>query len=136
MFICAVSHSGPSHILNGNTGIWRVASSSKQREPLRGAIRAKNTSSMLPSADNEWYQEWFENYLIPAAKMNIHWFKGNEVIFRQNGATPHMGNDTPQKLHKAGTMGRCNISVATQPAQSLKLNIDDLGFFASLTSRV
>ena len=50
----------------------------------------------------------------------------------QDGATPHTGKDNPDILNSAG-MGRgWLVELKTQPSQSPDLNVNDLGFFASL----
>ncbi|CAN0403648.1 unnamed protein product, partial [Laminaria digitata] len=55
---------------------------------------------------------------------------------QQDGATPHTGKDNPEILNSAG-MGRgWLVELKTQPSQSPDLNVNDLGFFASLKSRV
>ncbi|CAN0464352.1 unnamed protein product [Laminaria digitata] len=51
-------------------------------------------------------------------------------------ATPHTGKYNPEILKSAG-MGRgWLVELKTQPSQSPDLNVNDLGFFASLKSRV
>ncbi|CAN0246078.1 unnamed protein product, partial [Laminaria digitata] len=55
---------------------------------------------------------------------------------QQDGATPHTGKDNPEIFNSAG-MGRgWLVELKTQPLQSPDLNVNDLGFFASLKSRV
>ncbi|CAM9188403.1 unnamed protein product, partial [Laminaria digitata] len=55
---------------------------------------------------------------------------------QQDGATPHTGKDNPEILSSAG-MGRgWLVEFKTQPLQSPDLNVNDLGFLASLKSRV
>ena len=64
------------------------------------------------------------------------WQEFHEIRVQQDGATPHTGHDNPRKLNLAGKAGGWNIKLVTQPAQSPDLNINDLGFFSSLKSRV
>ena len=55
---------------------------------------------------------------------------------QQDGASPHTGKKNPEILTSAG-MGRgWMVELVTQPAQSPHLNVNDLGFFASLKMRV
>ena len=64
------------------------------------------------------------------------WLRSKRVVVQQDGASPHTGKNDPEIRNSAG-MGRgWMVELVTQPAQSPDLNVNDLGFFASLTSRV
>ena len=47
-----------------------------------------------------------------------------------------MGEGTEEKLNRVEKSRGWNIQLVRQPAQSPDLNVNDLGFFASLKSRV
>ena len=64
------------------------------------------------------------------------WLKSEIVTVQQDGASPHTGKNNPRELNLAGKVEGWNIKLITQPAQSPDLNINDLGFFSSLKSRV
>lgn len=49
-----------------------------------------------------------------------------------NGAKPHVGKDAPQDLQRAEREQRCDINLATRPAQSPDLDINDLGVSNSM----
>jgi len=55
---------------------------------------------------------------------------------QQDGASPHTGKGNPEILNSAGMGHGWLVELVTQPAQSPDLNVNDLGFFASLKSRV
>ena len=62
--------------------------------------------------------------------------RDRRVVVQQDGASSHTGKNNPEILNSAG-MGRgWMVELVTQPAQSPDLNVNDLGFFASLKSRV
>ena len=64
------------------------------------------------------------------------WLRSKRVVVQQDGASPHTGKNNPEIRNSAG-MGRgWMVELVTQPAQSPDLNVNDLGFFASLKSRV
>ena len=64
------------------------------------------------------------------------WLRSKRVVVQQDDASPHTGKNNPEILNSAG-MGRgWMVELVTQPAQSPDLNVNVLGFFASLTSRV
>jgi hypothetical protein len=73
-------------------------------------------------------------------KEKMPWTKGEEVRVQQDGAPPHTGKGNMDVFLTAGWEPEVergwNIAVVTQPAQSPDLNINDLGFFRSLKSRV
>ena len=86
--------------------------------------------------DAEWYKDWYIDQLLPAVKKKMPWLRSKRVVVQQDGASPHTGKNNPEILSSAG-MGRgWMVDLVMQPAQSPDLNVNDLGFFASLTSSV
>ena len=72
----------------------------------------------------------------------IDWNKGEHggkrtfKVFQQDGARPHTGDDNISDLEKAGKGEGWEIKVVTQPVQSPEFNINHLGFFQSLKTKV
>ena len=64
------------------------------------------------------------------------WLRGKRFVFKQDGARPHTGNNTVADMEAAGTGDRWTVKFVTQPAQSPDFNVNDLGFFRSLKSRI
>ena len=86
--------------------------------------------------DAEWYKDWYIEKLLPEIKTKMPWLHSKRVVVQQDGATPHTGKNNPEILYLAG-MGRgWLVELKTQPSQSPDLNVNDLGFFASLKSTV
>ena len=64
------------------------------------------------------------------------WMRYKELVVQQDGARSHTGKGNVEALNKAGNDQNWSIKLITQPAQSPDLNINDLGFFRSLKTRV
>ncbi|CAM9154592.1 unnamed protein product, partial [Sphacelaria rigidula] len=58
------------------------------------------------------------------------------LVVQQDGASPHTGTGNPEILNSAGMGKGWLAELVAQPSQSPDLNINDLGFFASLKSRM
>ena len=86
--------------------------------------------------DTEWYKTWYIDVLLPVIKEKMPWLRSKRVVVQQDGASPHTGKGNPEILNSAGMGHGWLVELVTQPAQSPDLNSNDLGFFASLKSRV
>ena len=64
------------------------------------------------------------------------WLRGKKFVIQQDGARPHTASDTISDLEKAGTGEGWTPVIMTQPPNSPDVNINDLGFFHSLKTRV
>ena len=64
------------------------------------------------------------------------WLRGKKFVIQQDGARPHTASDTISDLEKAGTGEGWTPIIMTQPPNSPDVNINDLGFFHSLKTRV
>jgi hypothetical protein len=88
--------------------------------------------------DREEYQRMMVNLVLPDIKRKMP--INNNIIVQQDGAKAHLPVDGPVFKAKVGelvypTHGNKNVVMLyTQPAQSPDLNVNDLGFFASLQS--
>ena len=60
------------------------------------------------------------------------WLAGDPYFIQQDGARPHTANGTIEDLVAGGTGEGFTPVIVTQPPNSPDLNINDLGFFASL----
>ena len=125
----------PTHNFDGKIGIWRIC---VMKTAQRSSKRRKEADEYEfdCTIDAEWHKNWYIEKLLPAIKTKMPWLRSKRVVVQQDGATPHTGKDNPEILNSAG-MGRgWLVELKTQPSQSPDLNVNDLGFFASLKSRV
>jgi hypothetical protein len=58
------------------------------------------------------------------------------VLIQQDGARPHTTEGAVEDLELAGTGEGWTVKVVTQPAQSPDLNLNNLGFFHSIKTKV
>ena len=75
-------------------------------------------------------------YVIDGVKRKMPWLKDIGITIQHDGAPGHNGVGNVATLDAAGLEGGWNIKFHTQPSQSPDLNINDLGFFASIKARV
>jgi hypothetical protein len=90
------------------------------------------------NVDGDFYHHLFvqPGGIFDAIEQNMHWMVGQTVVIQQDGAKPHTGEGTIRDLELAGS-GECwTMKFITQSSQSPDVNINDLGFFNSLKSRV
>ncbi|CAM9362117.1 unnamed protein product, partial [Laminaria digitata] len=135
MIIVANARPDPAHNFDGKIGIWRIC---VLKTAERSSKRRKRGEEYEVDCtiDAEWYKTWYIEELLPAIKLKMPWQRSKRVVVQQDGASPHTGKNNPEILNSAG-MGRgWLVELVTQPSQSPDLNINDLGFFASLKSRV
>jgi len=64
------------------------------------------------------------------------WLRDEQLIFQHDGAKPHTGHNNTEALNTFGSTEGWTVTFVTQPSNSPDLNILDLGFFASLKSKV
>jgi hypothetical protein len=76
------------------------------------------------------------NGVFARIKAKMPFLRGEHVIVQQDGARAHTGRGNVEKFNELGREGGWHIEVVTQPAQSPDLNINDLGFFRSMKTRV
>lgn len=135
MVIVANARPDPSHDFDGKIGIWRICVMKTAERSSKGRKRGEEYEFDC-TIDAEWYKTWYIDELLPAIKRKMPWQRSKRVVVQQDGASPHTGKNNPEILNSAG-MGRgWLVELVTQPAQSPDLNINDLGFFASLKARV
>jgi hypothetical protein len=86
--------------------------------------------------NREEYQRMMINLVLPDIKKKMP--INNNIVVQQDGAKAHLPvNDLEIKtkgLELYGNEDAVNALSTHQPAQSLDLNVNDLGFFASLQS--
>ena len=135
--IVANARPDPTHNFDGKIGIWRIyVMKTAQRSSKSKRRKAGDEYEFDCAIDAKWYQDWYIEKLLPAIKTKMPWLRSKRVVVQQDGATPHTGKDNPEIRNSAG-MGRgWLVELKTQPSQSPDLNVNDLGFFASLKSRV
>ncbi|CAM9922222.1 unnamed protein product, partial [Sphacelaria rigidula] len=134
MVIVANSRPDPTLDFDGKIGIWRIC---VMKTAERSSKRRKRWEQYEfdCTIDAEGYKEWYIDQLLPAIK-KMPWQRSKRVVVQQDGASPHTGKNNPEILISAG-MGRgWLVELVTRPSQSPDLNINDLGFFASLKSRM
>ncbi|CAM9813318.1 unnamed protein product, partial [Pylaiella littoralis] len=135
MIIVANARPDPSHDFDGKIGIWRICVVKTDQRTTAKRKRG-DQYDFVCTIDAEWYKDWYIDQLLSAIKKKMPWLRSKRVVVQQDGATPHTGKDNPEILNSAG-MGRgWLVTLKTQPSQSPDLNVNDLGFFASLKSKV
>jgi hypothetical protein len=84
--------------------------------------------------DREEYQRMMIDLVLPDIKRKMP--INNNIIVQQDGAKAHLPVDDPEFKAKVQELyGNKNaVKLYTQLAQSPDLNVNDLGFFASLQS--
>ena len=82
-----------------------------------------------------------EHGVFDFIEAKMPWMKGKIIWIQQDGAKPHTKKGTVRDLEKAGSShrsvqaeNRWTVKIYTQPPSSPDLNVNDLGFFASLKS--
>ena len=135
MVIVANARPDPSHNFDGTIGIWRICVMKTAERSSKKRKRGEEYEFDC-TIDADWYKDWYIDELLPEIKKKMPWQRSKRVVVQQDGASPHTGKGNPEILNSAG-MGRgWLVELVTQPSQSPDLNITDLGFFASLKSRV
>jgi hypothetical protein len=138
MFLCALARPRYNNTtrqwFDGLIGIYPVGKfniyqrSSANHE--RGDLKWTNIS-----LDREEYQKMMIKLELPDIKRKMP--INNNIIVQQDGAKAHLPVDDPvfkaKVLELYGNEGDA-VKLYTQPAQSPDLNVNDLGFFASLQS--
>ncbi|CAN0061435.1 unnamed protein product, partial [Laminaria digitata] len=134
MVIVANAWPDPSHDFNRKIGIWRIC---VLKTAERTSKRKRGEEYEFDcTIDADWCKTWYIDVLLPAIKLQMPWLRSRRVVVQQDGASPYTGKGNPEILNSAG-MGRgWMVELVTQPAQSPDLKVNDLGFFASLKSRV
>ena len=141
MFLCVVARPrvlNNGKFFDGKIGIW----------PFGHLVPAKNDSKNRPAGTLEWknyscdatrYRQFLISHVLPAMMdrfPEMYWKDANRrrgVILQQDGAGSHIKQDDEEFKEAVEELG-VNVRLLTQPAQSPDLNINDLGFFASLAS--
>ncbi|CAN0111437.1 unnamed protein product [Pylaiella littoralis] len=135
MVIVANARPDPAHNFDGKIGIWRICVIKTAQRSSKRRKRGEEYEFDC-TIDAEWYKDWYIDVLLPEIKKKMPWQRSKRVVVQQDGASPHTGKGNPEILNSAG-MGRgWLVEVVTEPAQSPDFDVNDLGFFASLKSRV
>ena len=84
--------------------------------------------------DSDFYHNLFcdEGGVYDMIEAKMPWLAGSPYFIQQDGARPHTANGTIEDLIAGGTGDGFVPIIVTQPPNSPDLNINDLGFFASL----
>jgi len=90
------------------------------------------------NVDAEFYHNLFAEPggVYDSIEAKMPWLRGKKFVIQQDGARPHTASDTISDLEKAGTGEGWTPIIMTQPPNSPDVNINDLGFFHSLKTRV
>ena len=107
---------------------------------------AKNTSKNYEKGEvylkdatmtAEKFRKMMTGLVFKSIREKMPW--ADVVKVQMDGAPGHTGKETPKILNKAGKICRHGgpiIELITQPSNSPDLNVNDLGFFPSMSSRV
>jgi hypothetical protein len=139
MFLCALARPRYNNTtrqwFDGLIGIYPVGEFNMYKRASRNHARGeiKWTNFAL---DREEYQRMMANLVLPDIKRKMPTINNN-IIVQQDGAKAHLPVDDPVFKAKVEQLYHGNenaVTLYTQPAQSPDLNVNDLGFFASLQS--
>lgn len=122
---------------DGKIGIWPCV----DRAPARRNSRNREAGTLVTSLktlDANYYRELMTGPggVFEKVKEKMPWMRGRPLFIQHDGAKPHNGNGNSAYFEEQGVIDGWNIQIVTQPAQSPDLNLLDLGFFASLKTRV
>ncbi|CAN0351880.1 unnamed protein product, partial [Laminaria digitata] len=131
MVIVANARPDPSHNFDGKIGIWRISILKTAERSSKWKKRGEEYEFYC-TIDAEWYKDWYMDELLPAIKLKMPWLRSKRVVVQQDGASPHTGKNHPETLKSPGLGRGLSRSLSSRPT----LNVNDLGFFASLKSRV
>ena len=132
MIVSAVAKPNRLNNFSGLIGVWRVTKdhtalrSSKHHE--RGDVYPVDTTITADS-----YFEMITTLVIPAIRISMPW--ADTIVLQQDNAKPHIGKHNVERINDFGDSGSPNITLINQPPQSPEVNINDLGFFHSLSKR-
>jgi hypothetical protein len=145
MFLCAVAR--PRY--NNTTrqwfdglffGIYPVGEFDLYKRGSRYHARGEIKWTNFGALDREEYQRMMVNLVLPDIKRKMPINNKNIIVLQQDGAKAHLPVVDGDPVFKAKVEeelyhGNENaVTLYTQPAQSPDLNVNDLGFFASLQS--
>ena len=122
---------------DGKIGIWPCTEDYTTKR--RSKHGPKGTVVQInKNVDGDFYHHLFvqPGGIFDAIEQNMHWMVGQTVVIQQDGAKPHTGEGTIRDLELAGSGEGWTMKFITQSSQSPDVNINDLGFFNSLNSRV
>ena len=90
------------------------------------------------TVDGVFYHNLFvqDGGIFDKIEGKMPWMRGEVVFIQQDGAKPHVGEGTVRDLQLAGCGDGWTMEIITQSSQSPDVNINDLGFFNALKSRV
>ena len=137
MFLCALARPRYNNTtrqwFDGLIGIYPVGEFDvyRRRSANHEAGELKWTNISL---DREEYQRMMIKLVLPDIKRKMP--LNNNIIVQQDGAKAHLPVDDPAFKAKVLELygNEDAVKLYTQPAQSPDLNVNDLGFFASLQS--
>lgn len=132
MIITAVAKPNPENSFNGLIGIWRIQEDYEARRSSKNHTKGDAYKIDCTMTSTIFY-EMMCNEIMPAVSDKMCWCKN--VYIQMDNARPHIGKNNVQKLNDFGDSIIPTITVTNQPAQSPELNVNDIGFFHSLSKR-
>lgn len=132
MILSAVAKPRPEYQFSGLIGIWRITEDyTAQRSSInheRGEVYQRDCTITANS-----YYNIMTECVIPAIHERMIF--AQNIFIQQDNAKPHVGKNNVKKINDFGDLNVPNTVLLNQPAQSPELNINDLGFFHSLSKR-
>lgn len=136
MFLTAVALPRSRYKFNGRVGIWRVA---KEQVAIRSSKhhQAGDVYSVDTTMNCALFRKLMLHSLFPAIRRKMRF--AAVVTVQVDGASSHTGKNTLSILNR---MGRRKvqkgplIKVIKQPAQSPDMNVNDILFYRSISTRV
>jgi len=137
MFLTVLALPRPEFGFDGKIGIWRVC------EEVTAARKSKsyNKGDVFDqdcTVTSEWYLDCMTKVggVYEAIRNKMHWMVNDKIYVQHDGAPGHNGKGNLEAFDDINIGETIELIVVTQPAQSPDLNINDLGFFCSLKSKV
>lgn len=137
MFLTVLALPRPEFDFDGKIGIWRVCeeviASRKSKLHNRGDVYEQDCT-----VTSEWYRDCMvgDDGILATICKKMPWMERRCLYVQHDGAPGHNGKGNLQAFEDYISTIDFNLKMDTQPAQSPDLNINDLGFYNSLKSRV
>ena len=119
------------HGFSGLVGIWFFT---KTEQAKRNSSKRKKGSDVLVSCDGETWTKMITGLVFPAIREKMGHCQ--KVVLQYDNAGPHKKKTLQANLLEAASSGYPEIFLKPQPPQSPDVNLNDLGFYASLESHI
>ena len=120
---------------NGKLGCWRVAETTTASRSSKNHARGEEYEKDC-TMTSEFYYTLMTTKVMPTISAKFASLGVPKVVVQHDGASPHTGKGTEDKLNEFGATLSPPIEIVRQPSQSPDLNLCDLSFFRALACSV